>query len=50
MFIAGVRISRRVTGSLTEERFSKKGKWTVKLGAGNTGEMIMQDMARLRLP
>ena len=48
MLIAGVRISKRVyLEVLLKKGFSKKGKRTVILGAGNTGEMIIRDMARL---
>ncbi len=48
MLIAGVRISKRVyLEVLMKKGFSKKGKRTVILGAGNTGEMIIRDMARL---
>jgi FlaA1/EpsC-like NDP-sugar epimerase len=48
MLIAGVRISKRVyLEVLRKKGFSKRGKRSVILGAGNTGEMIIRDMARL---
>jgi FlaA1/EpsC-like NDP-sugar epimerase len=48
LLISGVRISKRVyLEVLLKKGFSKKGKRTVVLGAGNTGEMIIRDMARL---
>ena len=46
--IAGVRISKRIYLEVLRKRsFAKKGKRAIILGAGNTGEMIIRDMARL---
>jgi FlaA1/EpsC-like NDP-sugar epimerase len=46
--IAGIRISKRLYLEVLRKRsFVKKGKRTIILGAGNTGEMIIRDMARL---
>ena len=46
--IAGVRISKRIyLEVLRKGNFTKKGKRAIILGAGNTGEMIIRDMARL---
>ncbi|MBS1238656.1 MAG: UDP-N-acetylglucosamine 4,6-dehydratase / UDP-4-dehydro-6-deoxy-2-acetamido-D-glucose 4-reductase [Deltaproteobacteria bacterium] len=45
--IAGIRISKRVyLEVLRKGNFANKGKRTIILGAGNTGEMIIRDMAR----
>jgi FlaA1/EpsC-like NDP-sugar epimerase len=47
-FIAGLRISKRLYLEVIRKRgFAKKGKRTIILGAGNTGEMILRDMTRL---
>jgi FlaA1/EpsC-like NDP-sugar epimerase len=46
--IAGIRISKRLYLEVLRKRsFVKKGKRAIILGAGNTGEMIIRDMARL---
>jgi FlaA1/EpsC-like NDP-sugar epimerase len=46
--IAGLRISKRLYLEVLRKRsFAKKGKRAIILGAGNTGEMIIRDMARL---
>jgi FlaA1/EpsC-like NDP-sugar epimerase len=46
--IAGLRISKRLYLEVIRERSTrKKGKRTIILGAGNTGEMILRDMGRL---
>lgn len=46
-FIAGLRISKRLYLEVIRERkFVKKGKRAIILGAGNTGEMIVRDIAR----
>ena len=46
--IAGLRISKRIyLEVLRKGSFAKKGKRAIILGAGNTGEMIIRDMARL---
>ncbi|MBA4391598.1 MAG: polysaccharide biosynthesis protein, partial [Syntrophus sp. (in: bacteria)] len=46
--IAGIRISKRIYREVLRKRgFARKGKRTIILGAGNTGEMIIRDMARL---
>ena len=46
--IAGLRISKRIYLEVLRKRsFAKKGKRAIILGAGNTGEMIIRDMARL---
>ena len=46
--IAGIRISKRIYLEVLRKRgFAKKGKRAIILGAGNTGEMIIRDMARL---
>jgi len=45
--IAGLRISKRLyLEVIREKKFIKKGKKAIILGAGNTGEMILRDMAR----
>ncbi len=45
--IAGLRISKRLyLEVIREKKFNKKGKRTIIIGAGNTGEMILRDMAR----
>ena len=47
-FVAGLRMSKRLYLEVIRERgIRKKGKRTIILGAGNTGEMILRDMARL---
>jgi FlaA1/EpsC-like NDP-sugar epimerase len=46
--IAGIRISKRLYLEVLRKRsFANKGKRAIILGAGNTGEMIIRDMARL---
>jgi FlaA1/EpsC-like NDP-sugar epimerase len=46
--ISGLRISKRIYLEVLRKRsFAKKGKRAIILGAGNTGEMIIRDMARL---
>ncbi len=45
--IAGLRISKRLyLEVIRDKKFVKKGKRAIILGAGNTGEMIVRDMAR----
>jgi FlaA1/EpsC-like NDP-sugar epimerase len=45
--ISGLRISKRVYLEIIRKKSpGKKGKRTIILGAGNTGEMILRDMAR----
>jgi len=45
--ISGLRISKRLyLEVISKHRPTKKGKRTIILGAGNTGEMILRDMAR----
>lgn len=45
--IAGLRISKRLyLEVIRDKKFVKKGKRAIILGAGNTGEMILRDMAR----
>ncbi|MDD5008208.1 MAG: nucleoside-diphosphate sugar epimerase/dehydratase [Syntrophorhabdaceae bacterium] len=45
--IAGLRISKRLyLEVIREKKFVKKGKRAIILGAGNTGEMILRDIAR----
>ncbi|MCX5798593.1 MAG: nucleoside-diphosphate sugar epimerase/dehydratase, partial [Proteobacteria bacterium] len=45
--IAGLRISKRIyLEVIREKRPFKKGKRTIIIGAGNTGEMILRDMIR----
>lgn len=45
--ISGLRISKRLyLEVISKQRPLKKGKRTIILGAGNTGEMIVRDMAR----
>ncbi len=45
--IAGLRISKRIyLEVIREKRPFKKGKRTIIVGAGNTGEMILRDMIR----
>jgi len=45
--IAGLRISKRLyLEVIREKKFIQKGKKAIILGAGNTGEMILRDMAR----
>jgi len=45
--IAGLRISKRLyLEVIREKRPFKKGKRTIIVGAGNTGEMILRDMIR----
>lgn len=47
LLICGLRISRRLFFEVVRKKnFSKTGKNTVIIGAGNTGEMILRDMAR----
>ena len=46
--VAGLRISKRLYLEVLRKRgFAKKGKRAIILGAGNTGEMIIRDMARV---
>jgi len=49
-FIGGMRIAKRVYLEVIRKRgpVVKQGKRTLILGAGNTGEMILRDMARQR--
>lgn len=48
ILLSGLRISKRLFGEVVfKKRFSKPGKKTIIVGAGNTGEMILRDMARL---
>jgi len=45
--IAGLRISKRLyLEVIRDKKFTKKGKRAIIVGAGNTGEMILRDMAR----
>ncbi len=46
-FIAGIRISKRLFLEVMFKRRNQgKGEKTIIVGAGNTGEMILRDMAR----
>ena len=45
--ISGLRISKRVYLEIIRKKGpGKKGKRTIIVGAGNTGEMVLRDMAR----
>jgi len=45
--IAGLRISKRIYLEVIQKQgHAKKGKRTIIVGAGNTGEMIVRDMVR----
>lgn len=47
ILLSGLRISKRVFMEIIiKKRFSTQGKKTIIIGAGNTGEMILRDMAR----
>ena len=46
-FISGLRISKKLYMEVLREKGAgRKGKNTLIIGAGNTGEMLIQDMAR----
>jgi FlaA1/EpsC-like NDP-sugar epimerase len=46
-FVAGLRISKRLYLEVIREKGTgRKGKRTLIIGAGNTGEMLLRDMAR----
>ncbi len=46
-FVAGLRISKRLYLEVIREKGAgRKGKRTLIIGAGNTGEMLLRDMAR----
>jgi len=46
-FISGLRISKKLYMEVLREKgVGRKGKNTLIIGAGNTGEMLIQDMAR----
>lgn len=46
-FISGLRISKRLYLEVIRERGAgRKGRRTLIVGAGNTGEMLLRDMAR----
>ncbi|MEW6738688.1 MAG: nucleoside-diphosphate sugar epimerase/dehydratase [Nitrospirota bacterium] len=47
ILLSGIRISKRLyLEVIAKKRYGKQGKKTIIIGAGNTGEMIMRDMAR----
>ena len=47
LFLSGSRISKRLYFEIIKKRGRvKRGKKTIIVGAGNTGEMILRDMAR----
>lgn len=47
LLISLLRVSKRVfLEIISKKRFSKPGKKTLIIGAGNTGEMILRDMTR----
>ncbi len=51
MLLAGLRISKRVSLEIIlKKRSNKQGKRTIIVGAGNTGEMIIRDMAKQGYP
>jgi len=46
-FVSGLRISKKLYMEVLREKGAgRKGKNTLIIGAGNTGEMLIQDMAR----
>ena len=46
-FVSGLRISKKLYMEVLREKGTgRKGKNTLIIGAGNTGEMLIQDMAR----
>ena len=46
-FISGLRVSKKLYMEVIREKgSSRKGKRTLIIGAGNTGEMLIRDMAR----
>jgi FlaA1/EpsC-like NDP-sugar epimerase len=45
--IGGLRISKRIyLEVIRKKKYTKEGKKTIIIGAGNTGEMILRDMVR----
>ncbi|MDI6802206.1 MAG: nucleoside-diphosphate sugar epimerase/dehydratase [Thermodesulfovibrionales bacterium] len=51
LLLAGLRISKRVSLEIIlKKRSNKQGKRTIIVGAGNTGEMIIRDMAKQGYP
>ncbi|MEM3112427.1 MAG: nucleoside-diphosphate sugar epimerase/dehydratase [Candidatus Anstonellales archaeon] len=46
LFTGGLRISKRLYLELLSHKKVKRGKRTIIIGAGNTGEIIIRDMAR----
>ncbi|WP_333655802.1 polysaccharide biosynthesis protein [Dissulfurispira sp.] len=47
ILLSGIRISKRLyLEVIAKKRYGKQGKKTIIIGAGNTGEMIVRDMAR----
>lgn len=46
LFAGGLRIAKRLYLELLSHKKIKRGKRTIIIGAGNTGEMIIRDMAR----
>lgn len=46
-FISGLRVSKKLYMEVIREKgMARKGKRTLIVGAGNTGEMLLRDMAR----
>ena len=47
LFASGIRISKRLyLEVIRKKRYGSRGKRTIIIGAGNTGEMIIRDIAR----